>query len=247
MKTTGIMALAVLIVGSSFAVQVAWSQQPGTKRTELQRHDLSAAGREVVQVRVDFDPGYVAPKHTHFGEEIVYVLEGTLEYQIDGKSVTVKQGDVLFVRAEAIHSVKNVGTGNGSELATYFVEKGKPLITLVNNASSKDVPDRYIGGQGMIITSIHYTFAPKDADKAESLFRELRDASVKEPGVIQFEVGRSSDEPNVFALWEVYRDKDAVEAHRASEHFKRLVLDGIRPLAQQRNAATVVPIRSAHE
>jgi autoinducer 2-degrading protein len=94
----------------------------------------------------------------------------------------------------------------------------------------------------MIITSIQYTFTSRDADTAESLLRELRDASVKEPGVIQFEVGRSNDEPNVFALWEVYRDKDAVAAHRATEHFKRLVLNGVRPLAQQRNAVTGVPI-----
>ena len=132
MKTFLIMAMAVMIMGDGFAAaQIAMAQQPGTKRTDLQRHDLSAHGREVVQVRVDFDPGYVAPRHTHPGEEIIYALEGTLEYQIDGKSVTVKPGDVLFVPAGAIHSVKNIGSGNGAELATYVVEKGKPLITLV--------------------------------------------------------------------------------------------------------------------
>jgi quercetin dioxygenase-like cupin family protein len=117
------------IVGTSVAVGVA-QQQTGTKRTDLQRHDLSAPGREVIQVRVDFDPGYVAPRHTHPGEEIIYVIEGTLEYQIDGKPSTVKAGDVLFVPAETVHSVKNIGTGHGAELATYVVEKGKPLITL---------------------------------------------------------------------------------------------------------------------
>jgi (4S)-4-hydroxy-5-phosphonooxypentane-2,3-dione isomerase len=94
----------------------------------------------------------------------------------------------------------------------------------------------------MIIASIHFTFAPRDADRVESLLRELRDASAKEPGVIQFEVGRSQEHPNVFALWEVYRDKDAVDAHRASEHFERLVVNGIRPLAEKREAETVVPI-----
>ncbi|HEY6449255.1 MAG TPA: putative quinol monooxygenase [Candidatus Cybelea sp.] len=94
----------------------------------------------------------------------------------------------------------------------------------------------------MIITSIIFTFAPQDADKAEAIFRELRDASVKEPGVVRFEVGRSQEEPNVFALWEVYRDQDAVNAPRNTEHFQRLVIDGVRPLAQQRNAATVIPI-----
>ena len=94
----------------------------------------------------------------------------------------------------------------------------------------------------MIVTSIQYTFTSRDADTAQSLLRELRDLAVKEPGVIQFEVGRSNDNPNVFALWEVYRDEAAVAAHRATEHFKRLVLNGVRPLAQQRNAVTGTPI-----
>lgn len=108
------------------------AQHSGTKRTDLQRHDLSAPGREVVQVRVDFDPGYVAPKHTHPGEEIIYVLEGTLEYQLEGKPpVTLKAGDVLFIPAGTIHTAKNVGNGNAAELATYVVENAKPLITLV--------------------------------------------------------------------------------------------------------------------
>ena len=132
MKTTRIMAVAMLIVAIGLVLHVARAQQPGTKRTDLQRHDLSAPGREVVQVRVDFEPGYVSPKHTHAGEEIIYVLEGTLEYQIDGKPpATYKAGDVLFVPAGAIHWAKNVGSDNGAELATYVVEKGKPLITLV--------------------------------------------------------------------------------------------------------------------
>jgi len=124
------MGIAMAVVGTSVAAGVA-QQQTGTKRTDLQRHDLSVPGREVIQVRVDFDPGYAAPRHTHPGEEIIYVIEGTLEYQIDGKPSMVKAGDVLFVTAKTVHSVKNIGTGHGAELATYVVEKGKPLITLV--------------------------------------------------------------------------------------------------------------------
>ena len=94
----------------------------------------------------------------------------------------------------------------------------------------------------MIITSIQYTFTSRDADTAESLLRELRALSVKEAGVVQFEVGRSNHNPNVFALWEVYRDEAAVAAHHATEHFERLVLNGVRPLAQQRIAVTGSPI-----
>jgi quercetin dioxygenase-like cupin family protein len=132
MKKILITALAVLIVGSGLALYVARAQQPGIKRTDLQRHDLSVTGREVIQVRVDFVPGAVAPNHTHPGEEIIYVLEGSLEYQVDGKPpVTLHGGDVLFIPAGTIHAAKNVGSDNGAELATYVVEKGKPLVVPV--------------------------------------------------------------------------------------------------------------------
>jgi quercetin dioxygenase-like cupin family protein len=132
MKTTRIIAVAVLIVASGLALQTAEAQAPGITRTDLQQHDLSVRGREVVQVRVDFAPGVVAPRHRHPGEEIVYAIEGLLEYRLEGKPpVTLKAGEVLFIPAGTIHEVKNVGNGNAAELATYIVEKGKPLVVLV--------------------------------------------------------------------------------------------------------------------
>jgi quinol monooxygenase YgiN len=94
----------------------------------------------------------------------------------------------------------------------------------------------------VIVNSIHFTFSPKDAGVAESLLRELRDASRKEAGVIQYDVARSRERPNVFALWEVYRDQEALDAHLSSEHFQRLVVTGLRPLVQDRNIERVVPI-----
>jgi quercetin dioxygenase-like cupin family protein len=134
MKTfrTIAVAIAVLFAGNGLALDMAQAQQPGVKRTDLQQHDLSVPGREVVQVRVDIGPGVLAPNHSHPGEEIVYVIEGLLEYQLEGKSpVTLKAGEVLFIPAGTIHSAKNVGSVNAAELATYIVEKGKPLVTLV--------------------------------------------------------------------------------------------------------------------
>ncbi|MEH2569218.1 cupin domain-containing protein [Bradyrhizobium sp. AZCC 2289] len=132
MTTVRSLALAALIFASGLTLPPALAQQPGVKRTDLQRHDLSAPGREAVQVRVDLASGVAFGKHTHPGEEIIYVLEGTLEYQIEDKPpVTLKPGDVLFIPAGTVHSAKNVGSGTGSELATYIVEKGKPLLTLV--------------------------------------------------------------------------------------------------------------------
>ena len=107
------------------------SQQTGITRTELQRHDLSFKGREVIQVRIDFDAGTKFGKHSHPGEEIIYVIEGSLEYQVEGKPpVTLKAGEVLFIPAGTVHSAKNVGTIKAAELATYIVEKGKQLVVL---------------------------------------------------------------------------------------------------------------------
>jgi len=119
-------ALAILTIPN-----LAMAQQPGVKRVELQRHDLSIPGHETVQVRIDFSPGTGFGKHTHPGEEIIYVLEGLLEYDVEGKPpVTLKAGEVLFIPAGTVHSAKNVGKGEAKELATYVVEKGKPLVVL---------------------------------------------------------------------------------------------------------------------
>ena len=131
MKTIRFIAIAALIATTGPALHVAQAQQVGARRIDLQRHDLIVPAREVVQVIVELEPGTTAPKHSHPGEEIIYVLEGTWEYTLDGKPpVVLKAGDVLFIPAGVIHSARNVGTVRGRELATYIVEKSKPLLTL---------------------------------------------------------------------------------------------------------------------
>lgn len=131
MKTSRIIAAVALIVASAWATQAALAQLAGTNRIDLQRHDLSIPGREVIQALVELAPGAVAPRHAHPGEEIVYVVEGVLEYRLDGKPpVTLKAGEVLFIPAGSVHAVKNVGSGKAAELATYIVEKGKPLLAI---------------------------------------------------------------------------------------------------------------------
>ena len=132
MTTMRALAVVTLIVASGWALHATGAQRPGITRTDLQRHDLSVPGREVVQVRVDFAPGATFGKHSHPGEEIVYVIEGRLEYQVGNeRPVTLEAGEVLFIPARAIHSARNVGSVNGAELATYVVEKGKPLLEIV--------------------------------------------------------------------------------------------------------------------
>ena len=131
LRSVAIVAAAVAVVGSSVAVAVAQAPPPGIRRIDLQRHDLGVPGREVVQVRVELDAGVEFGRHSHPGEEIVNVLEGSLEYRIDGKPpVTLEAGGVLFIPAGAIHAAKNVGNGSAAEFATYIVEKGKPLVVM---------------------------------------------------------------------------------------------------------------------
>jgi quercetin dioxygenase-like cupin family protein len=125
------MAVAVLLVGNALAPHLAQAQQQtGITRTDVQRNDLSVSGREVILVRVAFDPGAAFARHSHPGAEVAYVLEGTLEYELEGKLVTLKAGESLFIPAGAVHAARNPGTGNAAELATYIVEKGKPLVVL---------------------------------------------------------------------------------------------------------------------
>jgi len=118
---------AVLMVAGGGSPLPAQPRPHGTTRTDLQRHDLGIAGHEVLQARVDFAPGASFPSHKHPGEEIIYVLAGTIEYVVDGKPVVVKAGDVLFVPDGVFHAARNVGSEPAAELATYILRKGEPL------------------------------------------------------------------------------------------------------------------------
>jgi quercetin dioxygenase-like cupin family protein len=119
----GLVAVTGLLVGTSAQAD---------KRTQLSQNDLSIPGWEEIQTRVDLDPGHIAAKHRHPGEEIIYVVEGTIEYDLEGKPpATLKSGDVIFVPKGVVHSAKNVGTMNAAEIGTYIVPKGQPILEWV--------------------------------------------------------------------------------------------------------------------
>jgi quercetin dioxygenase-like cupin family protein len=124
--------IAIIILGSiAFLIPNQIAAQTGIKRTDLQKHDLSTPGMETVQARIDFDAHTAFGKHSHPGEEVIYVLEGLLEYEVEGQSpVTLKAGEVLFIPAGVVHSARNRSNAKASELATYIVEKGKPILVL---------------------------------------------------------------------------------------------------------------------
>jgi quercetin dioxygenase-like cupin family protein len=129
MSKMRIVGITALIVSAGLGLHGARAQQAGVTRVDLQRHDLSIAGREVIQTRVELAPGVSSVPHWHPGEEIVYVLEGKLEYEVEGNPpVTLEAGDVLFIPARSIHTARNVGNMPGAELATYIVKKGETLF-----------------------------------------------------------------------------------------------------------------------
>ena len=127
MKTHVSVVSAVAVIAT---LSIVYAQQPTFKRTELQRGDLSTPGREAVMAIADIPPGVASGRHTHPGEEVAYVLEGTLTVEVEGKpATTLKAGDVFLIPAGRIHNARNDGSAPVKVLATYVVEKGKPLAT----------------------------------------------------------------------------------------------------------------------
>ena len=125
---------AVLLVTSMsvLAVGAVSSQTPAFTRTQLQDQPLSAPGRHGVMVRSEFPAGVASGRHFHPGEELGYVLEGTLDLTLDGQAPKMlKAGDVIFIPAGIVHNARNAGTGTAKVLGTYVLENGKPLATPV--------------------------------------------------------------------------------------------------------------------
>jgi quercetin dioxygenase-like cupin family protein len=124
MRSVAIAVVAFVVAGGVNA------QQPGFSRTVIQRGDLSTPGREVVSAIAEFQPGATAGPHTHPGEEAGYLLEGTLLFEQTGKPpVTLRAGETFFVPAGTVHNATNKGSVRAKVLATYIVEKGKPIAT----------------------------------------------------------------------------------------------------------------------
>ena len=128
MTRSGKIAAAAILLGIAAGSVVA--QQAGFTRTPLQDQPLGDPTRHAVQARAEFMPGVAAGRHTHPGEELGYVLEGTLLLEVEGQPPrTVNAGESFFVPAGVVHDGKNIGSGALKVLATYIVEKGKPVAS----------------------------------------------------------------------------------------------------------------------
>lgn len=128
LKSAIVAAVAVAALGAGLLN----AQQPGFKRIEVQDRDLSIPGRHAVQARAEFEPGGAIGRHTHPGEELSVVLEGSLLLEVDGQPAkAIKAGESFFIPAGVVHAGKNAGSGKAVVFATYIVEKGKPVATLI--------------------------------------------------------------------------------------------------------------------
>ena len=132
MRLTRLVIVAVAIVASGLVLQVARAQQAaGTRRIDLQRHDLSVPGREVVQTIVEIDPGVTSSRHTHPGEEFVYVVAGEAIHVEDGSpDVVLKSGEGFVIRKGKAHSPR--GGANGARAVVFRVHPtGEAERTLI--------------------------------------------------------------------------------------------------------------------
>jgi quercetin dioxygenase-like cupin family protein len=103
------------------------------KRTEIQRGPLSIPGREMVQVRTEIPCGVASGWHTHPGEEIGYIIAGTVRMEIrDQPTLTLHLGSGFLIPPRVPHNATDLGPDTGQMLSTYIVEIGQPVATFAS-------------------------------------------------------------------------------------------------------------------
>lgn len=97
-------------------------------RTVVQRETFSVPGREIVQVRTEIPEGVASGWHTHPGEEVGYIVAGTVRMQIlDRPELILRAGAGFCIPPDTPHNALDLGPGTGVMLSTYLVELGRPL------------------------------------------------------------------------------------------------------------------------
>jgi len=129
----------------SFVTYPAASPQPPRdalasklKRTEIQHSPSSIPGRDIVQVLTEIPVGVESGWHTHPGEEVGYIVTGTVEMAIDGRAtLTLQAGDGFLIPPRTPHNARDVGPGTGHMLSTYIVEAGQPLASFTGEPDDR--------------------------------------------------------------------------------------------------------------
>jgi quercetin dioxygenase-like cupin family protein len=128
----------------SVTYQPASSQQSGDalastlKRTEIQHSLSSIPGREIVQVLTEIPVGVESGWHTHPGEEVGYIVAGTVEMAIHQQpTLTLRSGDGFLIPPGTPHNARDIGPGTGQMLSTYVVEVGEPLASFTGEPDDR--------------------------------------------------------------------------------------------------------------
>jgi quercetin dioxygenase-like cupin family protein len=118
------------VLALALSATTAHAQSPGIQRQVLQRTAVAGGEREVLLVRIEIAPGAAAGRHSHPGVETGYLLEGEAEMEIDGEAPRrLGPGDTYLVPAGRIHDARALGARPVTVIATFVVERGKPLAT----------------------------------------------------------------------------------------------------------------------
>jgi quercetin dioxygenase-like cupin family protein len=103
------------------------------KRTELQRAASSVPGRDIVQVLTEIPVGVASGWHIHPGEEVGYIVAGTVQMEIEDRpTLILHAGDPFLIPPRVPHNALDLGPETGRMLSTYIVETGEPLATFVH-------------------------------------------------------------------------------------------------------------------
>jgi len=124
--------LRTVVVGAVVlaAAGVIVAQTPALTRTMVTKADVSVPGREAVVARVEIAPGGIAGWHTHPGDEISYIMEGTATLMLAGQPPRqVSAGEGFVIPAGVVHNARNDGASATRLVGVYVVEKGKPLAS----------------------------------------------------------------------------------------------------------------------
>ena len=139
MRRTILAAAALLTFAGVVVATAPNAQQPpppavnqgagNIKRIPLQKFDVPGTNMETVIGIAEIVPNVKIGRHTHPGPESGYVLEGDMVLLIDGQPPKpIKAGESYQIPPGAIHDGES-GPKGAKVIATYVIEKGKPLAT----------------------------------------------------------------------------------------------------------------------
>jgi quercetin dioxygenase-like cupin family protein len=124
------LAAVILTAAITFVVVPASAQEQTVTRTELMRISVEGLeGKEGVIYRADFAPGAVAPRHSHPGQEFIYMLEGSIVLESDGMAAqTLKAGETATQPPHHVHMAKNSSATEPAKVLVFMtLGKGEPL------------------------------------------------------------------------------------------------------------------------